>query len=268
MRAGQPLFLNIGGTEVTVAEHAIVMENDLRLVLEIASQASVHTVLDKVRNGFLTVRGGHRIGICGTAVVRGGTVESVRYITSLAIRVAKEARGVSEKLIPRLAEDGVLKNTLILAPPGQGKTTLLRDMIRALSNGAAGKPLRVGVADERGELAAVYHGEAQMDLGAHTDVMDACSKADGLMILLRGMNPQVLAMDEITAAEDLEALLTAAGCGVSLLATAHGTTPRGMMGRPLYRRLLEERLFQRFVEVTNKNGVREYRIWKEDEVLC
>lgn len=268
LRVGRPLALNIGGEEFSPPGGSPVTEGDLRFVLELASQASVHTVLDKMRQGFLTVRGGHRIGICGTAVVRGGEMESYRYISSLAIRIAREVRGIAVPLLDRLVDGDRMRSTLILSPPGQGKTTLLRDLIRALSQGEGGAAFRVGVADERGELAATYRGMPQMDLGPRTDVLDGCPKAQALMLLLRGMNPQVLAVDEITAEEDLHALLAAAGCGTSLLATAHGTTPEQLSRRPLYRTLLSERLFERFVLIDTSGAQRRYQVLDRGGAPC
>ena len=267
LRVGQPLTVQQKGQEQEVPYSAPVTENDLRLTLELASQASVHMVLDKLRQGFLTVPGGHRIGICGTTATRDGEIGTMRYLTSLSIRVAKEMPGSADQLLPQLVEKGVFQNTLILAPPGAGKTTLLRDVIRAVSDGGDGFPARrVGVVDERGELAAVYRGTPQMNLGRHTDILDGSPRAEGLMLLLRGMTPQILAMDEITAEADLEALLTAAGCGVGLLATAHGRTPKELTRRPLYRRLVEERIFRRYISIEDRNGQRAYQVWREEEL--
>lgn len=237
-----------------------VTENDLRWVVESASQASAHTVLDKVRRGFVTLRGGHRIGLCGTAVQRDGEIVTLQYLSSLSIRVARPVVGQAQALLPHLLEDGRFLSTLVLAPPGVGKTTLLRELVRALSDGDGGEPLRVGVADERGEIAAMWQGEPQLDVGRHTDVMDGCSKAEGLSILLRGMNPQVLAADEITDPDDVAAIMQAAGCGVSLIATAHGSDFKDLGRRPVYRELLTARVFCRLIVLENRGGVRTARV--------
>ena len=158
LRAGRPLTLVCPEGERTVpGAEAPVRSMDLSLVLEIATQASAHTALERVRNGFFTVRGGHRIGICGSGVVRDGEVRNLRQLSSLAIRVAREVPGLSAAVLDRLWSGGVLQSTLLLSPPGGGKTTLLRDLIRGLSDGAEGvSPHRVAVVDERGEIAVMF----------------------------------------------------------------------------------------------------------------
>ena len=185
-----------------------------------------------------------RVGICGEGATREGELLSFRRITSLALRVPHALPGVARPLLPQLAEGGELSNTLILSPPGLGKTTLLRDLIRCVSLGEGVRPRRVGVADERGELGA---GALRRHLGPRTDVLENCPKAAALLMLLRGMAPQVLAVDEITAPEDLRAIQEAAGCGVTLLATAHGGSWEELRLRPLYRELLDQGIFRTFV---------------------
>ena len=258
LRRGQPLSVLLPTGEVA-AEGPVLTEVHLRQVLEQASQHSAHTVLDRVQRGFVTLRGGHRIGLCGTAVRRDGQIITLQYLSSLSIRIARQVTGQAPKVLPSITESGIPHSTLILAPPGAGKTTLLRDLIRGISSGETGIPLRVGVADERGELAALWQGEPQMDIGPHTDVMDGCSKAEGISILLRGMNPQVVAVDEITERQDAEALLEAAGCGVALLATAHGSSGEDLRRRPVYRMLLEAGVFRRLIVIRCQGGRRFFR---------
>ena len=237
-----------------------ISEDDLRQVVENATQASAHTALDRVRRGFVTLRGGHRVGMCGSVVKKEGQIITLRDISSLSIRVARSVTGQAEELLPRLMEQGVFLSTLILAPPGAGKTTLLRDLVRSLSDGAAGPPLRVGVADERGEIAALWQGEPQLYIGRHTDVIDGCSKAEGLSILIRGMSPQAVAVDEITDPADVQAITEAAGCGVALIATAHGAGREDLTRRPVYRALLENRVFRRLVVIQRQGRNRGVRV--------
>lgn len=237
-----------------------VSERDLREVLERASQASAHTVLEQVRSGFVTLRGGHRIGLCGTASRKDGEVTSLRYLSSLSIRVARAVEGQAGELLTELTENGAFLSTLILGPPGSGKTTLLRELIRTLSDGHGIRPHRVGVADERGEIAALWQGKAQFRVGRQTDILDGCPKAEGLSILLRGMNPQVLAVDEITRPADADAIIEAAGCGAALLATAHGGSIADLKRRPVYRALLSEGIFRRVVVLDQRDGKRTARV--------
>ena len=247
LRLGRPMTVLAEGTERAVPGPPPVDREALGAVLEIATRASAHTALERMRRGFVTIRGGHRIGLCGTAATEGGEIRSLRCLSSLDLRVARSVTGAAGPVLPLLRRDSGVYGTLILAPPGAGKTTLLRDLVRALSDGQEGPPLRVGVADERGELAALWEGKPELDVGEHTDVMDGCPKALGLELLLRGMNPQVLAADELTSPDDLGAAELAAGCGVPLIATAHGGGRDDLLRRPLYRRLLALGVFQKLV---------------------
>lgn len=259
LRVGWPMTAVLPEGERPVGGPPVEPE-ELEQLVEIASRASVHAVLEQIRRGYLTVAGGHRIGLCGTAVMEGGGIHALRSLSSANLRIARQVPGAARPVLGALCPGGRLESTLILAPPGQGKTTLLRDIIRQVSEGEGCLPLRVAVADERGEVAALYGGRPQLDVGRRTDVAEGCPKAQGLMLLLRAMNPQVLAVDEITAPEDAAALRTAAGCGVTLLATAHGAGREDLTRRPLYRGLLEEGMFRRLVEITRREGRREYRV--------
>lgn len=232
-------------------------EEDLRRVVETAGRGSVHTILDQLRGGYVTAPGGVRLGICGEGAVRDGALLSFRRITSLALRVPHTMEGIARPLLPRLNQGGQVPSTLILSPPGLGKTTLLRDLIRCLSLGEGTAPRRVGVADERGELGA---GELRYALGPRADVLENCPKDQALLMLLRGMAPQVLAADEITHPADLRAMETAAGCGVTLLATAHGGSWEELSLRPLYRELLGAGIFQKFVFISLAAGRRVYTV--------
>lgn len=255
LRRGFPITVVLPGGERDLDSRVVSVE-DLQEVLQRATQRSAHMVLEQVRNGFVALKGGHRIGLCGSVVRKDGATGSLRYLSSLSIRVAKAVKGWADTLVPRLT-DGVFMNTLILGPPGSGKTTLLRDMIRCLSDGYG---YRMGVADERGEIAAMWQGEAQLYIGRRTDVLDGVPKAEGMLVLLRGMNPEVLATDEITHKDDVEAMMQANGCGVSLLATAHGRSRSDLEKRPVYRVMLENGVFQRLVLIERNGAVRSYRV--------
>lgn len=269
LRLGRPLSLVEGGREWSLPQWntRLVEPEDLQWVLDKAGQGSVHTVLEQLRQGYLSVEGGHRIGVCGSVAVKDGNLVNFRQVSSLTLRFAHQMKGLAEPLLPQLQEEGRLLSTLIFAPPGGGKTTLLRDLIRCTSDGITLLPQRVGVADERGELCGMSQAMPQNDVGARTDIMDGCPKAQALLMLLRGMNPQVLAMDEITDPRDLSAMEEVAGCGVALLATAHGATPGEIRLRPLYRDLLAARIFRRYVWIDLEGERRRYRVMTAKELM-
>lgn len=248
-RNGQPYVVAVCNAEIPVSETNVCPAH-LDYILEKAADYSFHTRVKEFKAGFLHTGFGCRVGVCGT--VTDGGLESV---TSLSIRIPHEVRMCAQPVISELTKDG-FSSTLIIAPPGAGKTTLLRDLIRTLS--AIG--YRVSVADDRGEIAAVFRRLPQFDLGPRTDIMSGGKKAESCMKLLRAMNPQILALDEITAPEDLSAILCAAGCGVALLSTAHAVSSEHLSDRPIYRQLLKERIFLRAIEINLVGDKRTYKV--------
>ena len=237
-----------------------VLPGELELTLELAARASLHAVLPQLRRGYLTLQGGHRLGVCGSAVLKEGEIQAISPLSSLNLRLARQVKGVGEGLIEKLCPRGRFRSALILAPPGAGKTTLLRDVVRCLSDGIGCAPHRVGLADERGEVAALCRGEPQLDVGRRTDVMEGCPKAAALMLLLRGMNPGVLCADEITEEADIRAMERSAGCGAELLCTAHGLDRSDLKRRKLYRELMETGIFHTLVTIWGEKGVRRYEV--------
>lgn len=260
LRCGRVPTVSLGLEELPLPECPPVTGRDLALTLEIATGASAHAALEQVRQGYFTLRGGHRLGLCGTAAVEGGQVKNLRRLSSLNLRVARAVTGCGEQVLTELTAEGFLPGTLLLSPPGQGKTTLLRDLIRLISDGATLPPLRVGLADERGEVAALWEGIPQFDVGGRTDILEGCPKAEGLMMLLRGMGPQVLCCDEITLPADCAALEQCANCGVTLLATAHAWDVEDLRRKPLYRGLLERGLFRRAVTIDRRRRGSYYKV--------
>ena len=263
LRTGRPMTVLTCEGEVLVSDELprpLVTQSDLEQLCDMVTGYSRYAVSDTLSKGYLIGRGGFRIGVCGTAVLRAGVNTNLRDISSVTVRISRQIRGISEPLVEELWGSEGFPSTLLLAPPGAGKTTLLRDMICALSDGSETRPAcRVGVVDERGELAAMYRGVPQLEVGAHTDVLDGCPKALGVVMLLRAANPQIIAVDEITAEEDLWAMLTAANCGVALLATIHAAAREELTRKPLFTKLLEMQVFRRLVTITVEHGRRVYR---------
>lgn len=206
--------------------------NEIREMMEYVSNFSVYAYEDEMRQGFLTIQGGHRVGICGKAVLQDRKIKTIRNISFLNLRLAREKKGCADAVLPYLFENRKFCHTLVVSPPGCGKTTLLRDIIRQVSNGAAclapdGSRIRlpgykVGIVDERSEVAACYHGVPQNDLGIRTDVLDGCPKSTGVELLLRSMSEDVIAMDELGGEEDIAMVKKSIFCGCKILATAHG----------------------------------------------
>ncbi len=212
-------------------------KEDISFVINTASEFSPWTA-GTIQNGYITAPGGHRIGICGCATVYDKKMRGISLATSLCIRVARDFNGISGR-----AAD-INKSILIIGPPGSGKTTLLRDLIRQKSNSGTGS---IAVVDEREELFPLYKGQACFSAGIHTDILSGCGKAEGIEAVLRSMNPEWIAVDEITCLEDSNALLQTGWCGVELLATAHAGSIHDFMTRPIYKPLMDYKLFSNVI---------------------
>lgn len=262
LRVGREPAAVLEGDELPLPGEGKVSRRDLELTVEIATQASPQAALEQLRQGYFTLRGGHRLGLCGSVWTQEGQVKNLRRLSSLNLRLAHAVPGCGARVLRELGAEGVFPDTLILAPPGGGKTTLLRDLVRMLSDGLIIPPLRVGLCDERGEVAALWEGVPQLDVGERTDVLEGCPKAEGLLMLLRGMNPGILCCDEITDPRDLRALETCANCGVKLLSTAHAADLPDLWRKPLYRGLLSGGIFPRAVVI---GPDRAYRV---EELPC
>ena len=253
LRRGCELTAVIDGREAPLSlERPLICTRALlEHVVNTASGYSAYAVSEALRQGFLPRQGGHRLGLCGTAVVEQGRVTPLRELSSANLRVAGQRPGCAAPVAEALGP--APESTLILGPPGSGKTTLLRDLVRQLSDRFGH---RVGVVDSRGELASCVDGQPQLAVGRRTDVISLIPKAAGMELLLRTMNPQWIAVDEITAPADVETMAGASYCGVSLLATAHAYGPEDLQRRPLYRQLMELGIFTRLVVLDRNKHLR------------
>ena len=233
-------------------------DSDCTALLSLISNHSLYALEEELKRGYVTIQGGHRVGIVGRAVVEGGEVSHLRSVSGFNIRIARELKGVARSLVPFLTDpDGRCYNTLIVSPPQCGKTTLLRDLARCFSSGGeheAVKANKVGIVDERSELAGSVNGVPQLDVGPRTDVLDACPKAEGMMMMIRSMSPDILVVDEIGRPEDARAIDEAVHAGVQLITTVHGKDLDDISRRAVLSRILQQSVFARYVLLSKKRG--------------
>lgn len=242
---GIPIFHNYSVT----GEDAVQLLNKL-------GQYSIYTLEEELKRGYVTIQGGHRVGLAGKVITENGNVKAIRDVTSFNIRIAKQKIGVAAPLAPYLY-DSYWKNTIIIGPPQTGKTTLLRDLARMISTGIETRhipALKVGIVDERSEIAGCVKGVPQASLGPRVDVLDACPKAEGMMMMIRSMSPDVLIVDEIGREEDSQAIMEAVNAGVSLIVTAHGHQISDLTKRPSLQKIIEAGVIERFVELSRTKG--------------
>lgn len=264
IRVNQPIILRTHEDEFGIWNNGICATGkgyiatkiDVDGILKFASGFSMYAIEDELRSGFITVAGGHRIGVVGKAVIDNKNLKTITNISAINIRIAREVIGSANKIIPYIHKNKRICNTLIVSPPKCGKTTILRDIIRNLSNGETlGISFTVGVVDERSEIAACYMGIPQNDLGMRTDVLDAAPKAEGISILLRSMSPEIIAVDEIGRDEDYKAIFDALIVGVSVICTIHGNNLEDCYNKPLLKDMLDKKLFEKIIILSNRPKV-------------
>ncbi|TDL77129.1 stage III sporulation protein AA [Neobacillus sp. YX16] len=254
IRIDRPIEITMKGAPMFLSY--IIRQEDAFNLLNKISQFSIYTLEEELKRGYITVSGGHRIGLAGKVILEEGKVKAIRDIASFNIRIAKEKIGIAEKIIPFIFNHSWM-HTMIVGPPQTGKTTLLRDIARIISSGNQEKGVhayKVGIVDERSEIAGCVHGIPQMTFGHRLDVLDACPKAEGMMMMIRSMSPDVLVVDEIGRMEDAEAIQEAVHAGIKLIMTTHGTSLEEAKNRPSLKSIIDQNIFQRFIVLSRAHG--------------
>ena len=250
IRINRPIILKLRNMDICI--NYTVSERDIMQTLEKLCENSLYAYKKQIAEGYITVKGGHRVGITGTGVVEEEKIINLKYISSLNFRIAREVKGCSKNILKEIInqKDNTIYNTIIVAPPGKGKTTILRDIVRNISNGIqelsfTGK--NCGLIDERGEIAACYRGIPQKDVGIRTDIIENVSKEKGIMMLIRSMAPEVIACDEIGSSQDVQAIEKAVISGVKGIFTMHGKSIDDMRNNREISKLLEKNILEKII---------------------
>lgn len=255
IRVSKPIILKFNDQE-KVLKYSVTTQEILSCLQNICEN-SIYSYQTQISEGFITIKGGHRVGITGSCVIENGKVININYISSLNFRIAKQVLGSSNKIMGHIIhlEENSIYNALIVSPPGCGKTTLLRDIIRQISSGIKEikfLAINVGVVDERGEIAALYKGIPQNDIGIKTDVIDNVKKSIGMRMLIRSMAPKVIAADEIGNIEDIDAINYAMCSGSKGIFTAHGSNLEDITLNPVLKDLIGKHIFERIFFLDEK----------------
>ncbi|MBU5315818.1 stage III sporulation protein AA [Clostridium bornimense] len=242
----------LGENKEILGEKRITNE-EFMLTLNRLTSYSLYAYKEEIKGGYFTLKGGHRVGIGGQYITDGGNIKTIKHISSLNIRINREVKGCSDRILKYICENGRVYNTLIVSPPKCGKTTLLRDISRYISNGEncdINRGTRVAIIDERSEIACCNKGVPQFDIGLRSDVLDGCPKSKGIMIAIRSLSPDVIVCDEIGTDDDINSLITALNCGVSVITSIHGNDISDVEGRIMYKKIFDNKFFDRVIELT------------------
>lgn len=247
VRVNRPIVLKTF-TDDIVIDNVKIDKETINKIFECICGNSIYAFTDEISNGFITIFGGHRVGISGKTLYKEGKIYNIKDISSLNFRVARQIIGAGDKIINLIKKNGKFENTLIISPPGVGKTTILRDIVRRISNSG----YEVSLIDERTEIAACFNGIPQNDVGQRTDIMDGVNKDDGIRMMVRSMRPDFIATDEIGTDEDADAIMYAINSGVRVIATAHGNCIQDLGRSEGLKKLIDQGLFKKVVIMNSK----------------
>jgi len=253
LRIKQLVIVKCEDRKEYVLKNIYITAEDINYCLQMITKYSIYAYQDSIRMGFVTIKGGHRVGVMGQAIVENSHICGQKNITFINIRVAHQMIGCAKKVMGFLCSGG-FDNTLIVSPPNCGKTTLLRDIVRTVSNGINCAPKKVAVIDERSEIAASFEGIPQNDIGQRTDVLDLAPKSQGMMIALRAMSPEIIAVDELGGEEDLSAVRQVINCGCKVIATVHGYDLQDCYNRKDLKEMIGHNGFTKILVLSAKNG--------------
>lgn len=270
----QEIRLKIGKPCIIYAEKGevildyIVKREDVKFLLQRISNFSLYAFEEDIKQGFITIKGGHRVGIAGECVMENGKIKTIRNISSMNIRICREIIGCSNNIIKYINEGKIIRNTLIISPPKCGKTTILRDVARSISDFGR----KVTIVDERSEVASCYLGLPQMNVGIRTDVLDNCLKSEGMIMAIRSLSPEVIICDEIGSNKDIDALIMAFNSGVNIVCTLHGFSIDDFFKRNVFKELIDNSVLERIIVLSSKKGVGTiegiYELKKEEKGKC